>query len=43
LVSAEHKLTNVTLTAGNASMPTTGGTGNETGHAGNGYVKITSV
>ena len=29
--------------AGNTSFPNTAGTGNETGHSGNGYVKITRL
>ena len=32
----------MTMTAGNASMPTPGG-GTETGHSGNGYARITFV
>ena len=36
-----YTFTNTQMIAGNASMPNTAGTGNETGHSGNGYAKIT--
>ena len=37
------KFTNSTMKTGNESMPNTSGSGDETGHSGNGYVKITLV
>ena len=36
-----YTFTSTQMIAGNASMPNTAGTGNETGHSGNGYAKIT--
>lgn len=36
-------LTSASTTAGNASFPNTAGSGNETGHSGDGYAKITTV
>ena len=36
-----YSFTSTQMIAGNASMPNTAGTGNETGHSGNGYAKIT--
>ena len=41
LLNSNYYLTNASTIAGNASMPTTDGTGTETGHTGNGYAKIT--
>ncbi len=38
-----HYLTSAQTIAGNASMPNISGTGNETGHSGNGYARITWV
>lgn len=37
------KLTNASTKAGNTSFPNTAGTGNETGHSGNGYAKISGI
>ena len=37
------QLTSGTVYAGNSSFPNTAGTGNETGHSGNGYAKITRI
>ena len=37
------KLTSAQTIGGNTSFPNTAGTGNETGHSGNGFVKITSL
>lgn len=42
LLNSSHYLTEARTVGGNTSFPSTGG-GTETGHAGNGYVKITFV
>lgn len=42
LLDSSHYLANAQTIAGNVSMPSTSG-GTETGHAGNGYVKITRI
>lgn len=41
-LTSEHFLSNAQTTAGNQSFPAPGG-GNETGHTGNGYARITLV
>ena len=38
-----YTFTDTSMIGGTATMPNTAGTGNETGHAGNGYVKITHL
>lgn len=42
-VGTNFYLTGASTTAGNTSFANTAGTGNETGHAGDGYAKITTV
>ena len=42
LLNNSHYLTNAQTIAGNQSFPAPGG-GNETGHSGNGYARITLV
>lgn len=42
LLNSTYYLTNASTTAGNASMPSTSGS-TETGHSGDGYVKITVI
>jgi len=41
-VPTTYQLTNAVTTAGNSSFPSTSG-GTETGHSGNGYIKITAL
>jgi len=43
LITDDSLLTNASTTAGNGSVPKTDGTGNETGHSGNGYARITKI
>lgn len=43
LLNSSYYLSNASTTAGNASMPKTDGSGNETGHSGNGYARITKL
>lgn len=43
LITDDSLLTNTTITAGNGSIPKTDGSGNETGHTGNGYARITKI
>ena len=43
LKNSKYYLSNAQLIAGNASMPKPDGTGNETGHDGSGYARITVV
>lgn len=44
LLNSDNYLDSTTMYAGNSSsIPTTDGTGTETGHAGNGYVRITKL
>ena len=42
LLGSEYYLENVEIKAGNSTFSNTAGTGTETGHSGNGFVKITS-
>ena len=43
LLNSSYYLTNAQTIAGNQSFPNVAGTGNETGHSGNGVAKITPV
>lgn len=43
LLNSSYYLTNAQIIAGNQSFPNVSGTGNETGHPGNGAAKITPV
>lgn len=43
LLNSSYYLTNAQTIAGNQSFPNVAGTGNETGHSGNGAAKITPV
>ena len=43
LKSSAYYLTSASTTPGNAAFPNTSGSANETGHKGNGYVKITLI
>ena len=43
LLNSTYYLSNASTAAGNTSMPKVDGTGNETGHSGNGYVRITKI
>ena len=43
LLNSSYYLTNAQTIAGNQSFPNVVGTGNETGHSGNGAAKITPV
>lgn len=42
-LNSSFYLTNASTIAGNCSFPNINGTGNETGHSGNGYAKITLI
>ena len=42
-LNSSYYLTNAQTIAGNQSFPNVAGTGNETGHSGNGAAKITPV
>lgn len=42
-LNSSYYLTNASTKAGNTSFPNVAGTGNETGHTGNGAAKITIV
>ena len=42
LLNSSYYLTNASTIAGNSSFPAPGG-GNETGHTGNGYARITKI
>lgn len=39
--SEDYQMTDISCIAGNSSQPSTSGTSTETGHAGNGYIRIT--
>lgn len=43
LLNSSYYLTNAQTIAGNQSFPNVAGTGNETGHSGNGAAKITPI